>query len=153
MSIIGLLALGYGGYETFESYQASSTWQRAEAQVTHLEQVRGRRGRISYKPHFSFRAKETGLTHRGKATVSGRSYSRGQKIVVLYPADDPDKAKIDDIMELWIFPFIILAIGLIIAGAGFTLLRPTKQEEDEEETPEESDAPADAENPEENPKA
>lgn len=131
LTILGVLLLGYGGFEALESYQASTSWETAEARITHLEQVRGRRGRVSYKPHFSFQAASGGSYHgSGSAIFSGRSYSRGERVQVRYPADAPEKAKLDSVMEMWLFPGILLGIGVFLIAAGALALRRKKEEEE-----------------------
>lgn len=46
------------------------------------------------------------------------SYDRGEQVEVLYRADDPEDARINGFVSLWLLPLIFGGIGLVIAGIG-----------------------------------
>ncbi|MGW6026183.1 DUF3592 domain-containing protein [Streptomyces sp. NPDC055099] len=46
------------------------------------------------------------------------SYDRGEQVEVLYRADDPEDARINGFVSLWLLPLIFGGIGLVIAGVG-----------------------------------
>lgn len=138
--ISGILLFGVGVYEGVESYIATHYWERAEGRITHLEKSRGRRGRITYKPHFTFRTNDAHpISYSGKATAFIHTHSVNEKVKVLYPADNPNRAVLDDFSALWGFPLVFLGLGALFAWyacAVHLCLFGRKQEEEEPETDE-----------------
>jgi hypothetical protein len=50
-------------------------------------------------------------------------YAVGERVEVLYDADDPDHAEIDDFLRLWLVPLILFGIGGVMALFGVRLPR------------------------------
>jgi hypothetical protein len=46
------------------------------------------------------------------------SYGVGDRVEVLYRADDPADARINGFLSLWLLPLIFSGIGLLVAGIG-----------------------------------
>ena len=91
--------------------------------VSEIEEVRGRRGRMSYYPIVTFLT-EDGQTMRVKTSSSSASaYSAGQRINVVYLPSNPQKAEIEGssaFSSIGLYFLLILAaiafIGSLICG-------------------------------------
>ena len=57
-------------------------------------------------------------TVRTSYAQSPPPYQAGDQILVLYPPDAPDDARIRSFSSLWLFPMILGAIGVVFPAAG-----------------------------------
>lgn len=77
---------------------------------------------VSYFPVFSF-VDRAGASHviHSKLGSSHPRYAVGDAVEVLYPADDPEQARLNSFFTVWMWPVIFAGIGLILTIAGIVL--------------------------------
>lgn len=66
-------------------------------------------------------------TFRSSMGSNPPAYDEGERVDVLYRADDPGDAKIDGFVSLWLIPLIFCGIGLLIAGIGTAIAIATRR--------------------------
>ncbi|MGY0488542.1 DUF3592 domain-containing protein [Streptomyces sp. WG-D5] len=57
-------------------------------------------------------------TFRGSTGSNPPAYEEGERVEVLYRADEPGDARIDGFLSLWLLPIIFGGIGLLAAAVG-----------------------------------
>lgn len=117
LMILSVVALCFGGEQFIRGMNKRSEWCRAEAKVTHLEPVHGRRGRTSYKAWFAFRDPATNRSYSVRSTAASNppAFRRGQRVEVLYPAEHPEEAVADTLMEVY-YAAIFLGVAWVVLG-------------------------------------
>ncbi|MFE2989612.1 DUF3592 domain-containing protein [Streptomyces sp. NPDC059262] len=66
-------------------------------------------------------------TFRSSMGSNPPAYDEGERVDVLYRADDPQDAKIDGFVSLWLIPLIFCGIGVLIAGVGTAIAVVTRR--------------------------
>ncbi|MFB6856057.1 DUF3592 domain-containing protein [Streptomyces sp. NPDC056341] len=66
-------------------------------------------------------------TFRSSMGSNPPAYDTGERVGVLYRADDLEDAKIDGFVSLWLIPLIFCGIGLLIAGIGTAIAIATRR--------------------------
>ncbi|MFZ3555307.1 DUF3592 domain-containing protein [Streptomyces sp. BH055] len=75
------------------------------------------RDRPAAYPVVEFAAADgTPYTFRSSTGSNPPSYEEGERVEVLYRADDPEDAQINGFLSLWLLPLIFGGIGLIAAA-------------------------------------
>ncbi|WP_432015503.1 DUF3592 domain-containing protein [Streptomyces cucumeris] len=70
-------------------------------------------------PVVEFTSKDgTRRTFRSSTGTNPPSHEKGDRVEVLYSADSPDDARINDFASLWLGPLIFGGLGLLFAGIG-----------------------------------
>ncbi len=91
---------------------------RTEGTVVRLAESSSSDG-TTYCPVFTFEDR-SGNPHTVESSVSSSppSHFVGEKVAVFYDPDDPDRAKIDSFIHLWLGPFVfgILAACALVGG-------------------------------------
>ncbi|MYW65113.1 DUF3592 domain-containing protein [Streptomyces sp. SID8379] len=120
---IGLIMTGVS-----VSFLASA--ERAQGTVVSLEWSQGGSGSGSRgtsrsgsgptaHPVVAFTPAGGGLTtFRSSTGTNPPAYERGERVEVLYRADDPGDAQINGFASMWLLPLIFTGIGLLISGIG-----------------------------------
>ena len=123
MLILSVLSLGFGGEQALQGMEKKNNWNKATAMVTNLEPVRGRRGRTSYKAWFTFRDTATNHSYTVKSRWSSNppSFQRGQRVEVLYPAENPEEAVANTFTEVFFWALVGGIAGLILGFCGWAL--------------------------------
>lgn len=117
---VGAIALGVAlwFYVSTSSFVASAA--RSEGVVIDLERSRSSDS-TTYKPVVRFTAGD-GVERTFVTSWSSNppAYSRGETVQVLYPADQPDEARIEGFFSLWGGVLIAGGFGLVffLVGAG-----------------------------------
>jgi len=77
---------------------------------------------VSYFPVFSF-IDRSGTSHTVRARLgsSHPRYEVGDAVEVLYPADDPDQARLNNFLMVWMWPIVFAGTGLILMIVGVLL--------------------------------
>ncbi len=117
------------GWACHSSVQKREKWQQAEAQVVQLvkrsSSAGSRRGTsITYSPRFVFTANDGqryDVTSPNSSDPPG--YDVGERLTVLYPAENPAAAVEHSFMGLWCLPTLLAVIGGADALLGGFLLR------------------------------
>ena len=134
--IVSVIALCFGGEQVVKGIEKSHTWNKEIATVTHLEPVRGKRGRVSYKACLSFRDAATNHSYSIKSQIASNppSFQRGQKVEVLDPADNPENAVVNSFMEIYFWALIAGVMGLVMGffGCALSFGKQSKAEPDPE---------------------
>lgn len=101
----------------------SLTFTRAAGRVVHLVQ-KGSGNDIYYCPVTVFRD-GTGIEHTIQSSGGSNPprFRVGNAVTVLYRAENPDSAMIQDRFMLWIYPLLFLAIGAVYGTAGYVVGR------------------------------
>lgn len=123
------LALGLGlltgaGFFARNARQLTTAGERVPGMVVDFQR-RSSKGGSSEYPVIEFAA-TTGETHRFTTSGAG-DYAKGEKVDVLYHPGDPDSAKVDAFMELWLGALALGGFGLLCLAAavsGFLFTRP-----------------------------
>ena len=136
--LLSVAALCFCGEQVVEGIHKSHTWNKTTATVTHLEQVRGKRGRISYKACFSFRDPATNHSYsvKSKMSSSSPSYRRGQKVEMLYSPEAPEEAVVNTFVEIYFWAIVGGIIGAALGLFGWAALFDKQKEEAAESTQE-----------------
>jgi hypothetical protein len=121
---VGLLFLVGGGIWAWKTWAFTGRARHTKGKIERLEvRLDTSRSRSrdpdspTYAPVFSFRDTE-GRHHLVTSAVShGKSpYEPGQEVPVLYDPDDPENARLDSFVQLWLFPLVFGFMGTIFAG-------------------------------------
>jgi hypothetical protein len=109
---LGLFAAGGYGYKQTRDFLRSA--QRSTGVVV---AVVGKPGETTY-PRVRF-ADAAGRTHEFASDLrtSPPRYAVGEQVVVLYPADAPERAQIEGFEEQWFVPMVDAIIGVGMAAA------------------------------------
>ncbi len=123
----GILAIVIGGfaYANARSFYASAI--HAPGKIVQLDRQKDGKETAIY-PVFSF-VDQAGVTHvirsrrgltRSSTLVTGE-YAVGDAVEVLYPAGDPESARLKDFFSMWGWPVIFGGGGLVLALVGLVL--------------------------------
>jgi hypothetical protein len=121
---VGLLFLLGGGAWMWKTWTFTGRAWSAKGKIERLEvRLDTSRSRSrdpdspTYAPVFSFRDTQ-GRRHEVTSAVGhGRSpYEPGQEVPVLYDRDNPEDARIDSFVQLWLFPMAIGFMGTVFVG-------------------------------------
>jgi len=117
-----MLACTYVLYSNTASFLAEAS--RAEGTVVGLEESRSSDS-ITYRPVVEF-ADESGrsTTFISSTGSNPPGYTEGQKVEVLYPRGEPQKAKINGFFSLWAGSIIVGSMGAVflLVGVGIIFL-------------------------------
>ena len=121
--ILSVLSALFGGDQLVKSMRMRSEWSKAEATVTRLEPVRGRRGRTTYAAWFSFRDPATHRSYTVKSKVNSNppAFKVREKIEVLYPADHPEDAVANTFLEVYFYVLLLGGVFVIFGFLGLAL--------------------------------
>jgi hypothetical protein len=127
--LVGFVLLGLAAFFTWRTSAFIQRSQTATGIVTALVPVTSRdsdsKQTTDYAPVFSFRT-ENGQTYTVTSSTSSNppSFAVNEDVTVLYDPADPQQARIDSFVQLWLVPVILGSIGIIsfIVGFGFVFL-------------------------------
>lgn len=113
------LALGLGlfagaGYFARNARQLTTEGERAQGTVVGFQR-RSSKGGSSEYPVIEF-ATAAGEVRRFTTSGAG-DYAKGERVEVLYHPGDPDSAKVDAFMELWLGTLALGGFGLLCLAA------------------------------------
>jgi uncharacterized protein DUF3592 len=105
------------------SFIISLTYQRASGKVMQLVQ-KGRGDHVYYCLVTVFRD-ATGTEHAIQSSGGSNPprFPVGSAVTVLYRAQNPDSAMIQDRFVMWIVPSLIIVMGAFYGGIGFIVSR------------------------------
>ena len=119
---VGLLVGCFFAFVRTQRFLASA--REAQAEVVALQQRVGSGNERSYYPVLRFRTQE-GSTKEVVSNVGSNPprYKEGDSVVVLYDPAQPDNVRIHTAFNVWVFPIILGAIGIIflLVGGGITM--------------------------------
>jgi hypothetical protein len=79
---------------------------------------------INYAPVFTFTASNGYRYTITPNTASNPSeFKVGQAVQVLYERNSPSNARLASFWQLWFLPVLLSGLGIVLAGAGYLLLR------------------------------
>lgn len=121
--ILAVVAGLFGGDQLIKSINKRSEWNKAEAVVTRLEPIRGRRGRTTYAAWFTFRDPATHRSYTVKSKVNSNppAFKVREKVEVLYPAEHPEDAVANTFMEVYLYALLLGAVFVIFGFMGLVL--------------------------------
>ncbi|MFG2520962.1 DUF3592 domain-containing protein [Streptomyces sp. NPDC048527] len=102
--------------ESAEGTVVSLEWR--DDHVSSSSKSRQSSGPMAYPVVEFTPAGGTPTTFQSSAGSNPPSYDTGERVDVLYRADDPGDAKIDGFVSLWLIPLVFCGVGLLIAGIG-----------------------------------
>ena len=131
MSAFGLIFLGVGVLMVVGSiFMAARTRrflasaQPAQAEVVALQHRLGTDRERAYYPVLRYRTQE-GSTREVVSNVGSNPprYKEGDSVAVLYDPAQPDSVRIHTAFNVWAFPLLLGAIGVVflVVGGGITL--------------------------------
>lgn len=123
-ALIGIAALIGAGALYFNSRAFIDTAETATGTVTELVRSRSSDS-TTYAPVVSFVAtdgEQYSFTHN--ISRNPPAYSQGEQVPVLYPPDNPNRARIESAFSLWGGALIVGALGAVFAliGGGLALV-------------------------------
>lgn len=108
---IGMLIGSFFMYSNTKEFLNSAI--ETEGVVTELVRSKSSDS-VTYRPIFEFKTKEGNTVEITSSVASNPpSYSRGEKVDVLYQESAPEKAKINSFFSLWGATLIVAVIGLV----------------------------------------
>lgn len=116
----GVVFLALGASSCSESGELSEHGLRTRGTVVSVSRRTRRRSgrrRTVYRPTVRFQA-EDGRSYTFEGRESGVSFDEGETVDVLYPGDDPEEARLDDLSSLWVQPLVLVVIGLVCLAVG-----------------------------------
>jgi hypothetical protein len=124
---IGVVVLGVGGYlmkTRIDFYNASAG---VVGVITEIEERRVN-SHSSYYPIVEYKTKtgEVFSTTGDTGSSSAFDYSIGEKVNVRYLLANSHDAKLSTFMEMWLFPFVLVVIGLLFIAAGIYNFKNTR---------------------------
>lgn len=123
--VMGMVFFGVGYYIGYGVWYLETYGVSAKGEVVAMESSRDSDGNITYSPVVEYETAD-GRDIRFKSNYSSNppSYSRGDKVDVLYAEDDPEENVIIDAgFWNWLFPGIFGGIGLLMAIVFFPMMR------------------------------
>lgn len=143
MLILSVVSLGFGGEQTLRGIEKKNSWNKVTAKVTNLEPVRGRRGRTSYKAWFAFTDPATNHSYTIKSKWSSNppTFQRGQRVEVLYPAENPEEAVANTFTEVFFWAMVGGLAGLILGVFGWALRFGKRDDSPDQATPQADTTP------------
>ncbi|MGW8124006.1 DUF3592 domain-containing protein [Roseivirga echinicomitans] len=121
--MLGVMLLIGGGYILTERLAFFNQSTLAEGTIIDIES-KDRKSTTYYYPVVSFNALD-GKTYTFSSELGSNSsfdYDEGEKIMVRYMEEQPEKAKISSFWNLWSLPMTLLFAGLVITLAGSTIV-------------------------------
>ena len=119
-ALSGTVLLAAGAWTGLRRYRFLQTATTAEGVVTENVYHRGTRGSGSYYPRVRFQtASGETLILDGNFGSSPPAYRRGERVEVLYDADDPTRFFLNGFGSLWFVPVMLGGMGLMFAAVGF----------------------------------
>lgn len=115
---VGLIIMAAGGVFYFQNAQLADGGARAQGTVIELARSTDSDGDVTYRPVVEF-FDDDGTRHEFASSFSSSppSYSRGQKVDVVYDPQAPGRAMIEGTLERWI-PLLIAGFGASFAAIG-----------------------------------
>ncbi|WP_157477507.1 DUF3592 domain-containing protein [Granulicella tundricola] len=111
-----LLGCGFG----WQKYEFVHAAVKTDALVVGNTKFAAPDGSVAYRPIFQFTTpdgrKRTGEADAGSHT---QGYVPGDRIRVVYLADDPYGAQMDSFQQLWLVPVSLGGIGALLLGLGW----------------------------------
>lgn len=130
MLFVAVVILGFAVENAWSSYSESADWLHSEGRVIRViskTSTTGRRGRrvTNYTPIFRFTAQGEPFprTVTSDVSVPFTSFSVGETVDVIYPADAPEKARINSLTQLYYNAGLLGMAGLVLLGGGFYIRR------------------------------
>lgn len=132
--LLGVVAAGIGVYLAVDSFRLVRDGVSTDAQVTNVTSTEGRDkdgNRVTnFTAHIQYQAGgrshvlERGWSESPNSRCFAGCYRKGEKLKVIYLAEEPSVAKIHSIVDLYLTPALPLVIGLaFVAFASVMLLR------------------------------
>lgn len=121
----GILLMLAGTFFFVKTQRYYASTSRASGKIVEIEKQQNQKD-ITYYPVFSF-ADSAGATHiihtSQTRTWSGwnRFYKVGDTVEVLYPANEPQKARLNNLFSVWGWVLVFGGVGLILVIAGIVL--------------------------------
>ncbi|MFM2295406.1 MAG: hypothetical protein RLZZ350_1819 [Verrucomicrobiota bacterium] len=127
--VIGWLALAtavpfYLQARTFNATALHAPGKIVEMVVELCHRKAGELDEHRYIPVFAF-ADKSGATHivHSRVTSTHPEFAVGDAVEVLYLADAPEDAKLNEFFMLWLWPLVFGGIGLVLVVVGLILLQ------------------------------
>jgi hypothetical protein len=117
--LIGLASLIAGAIFFLRTSEFLAIAKTAPGRVIRLDPDTDNHHNITYHTVFTF-DDDSRSSHTIRTSYSQRPqpYDVGDRIVVLYPLDSPDDARIRSFSSLWLLPTILGAIGVVFPAVG-----------------------------------
>lgn len=109
LAFIGFIFFAIGAGFGIYSYVQGQDVERTEGEVIRLV----RKGKGS-SPVVRYTVAEKPFEIESSISTSPPAYRIGEKVVVLYPRDNPASGRIDSFAERWLFAVIFGGVGLLL---------------------------------------
>jgi len=131
--LLGAVAFGIGVFLAIDSFSLVLKGVSTPAQVTNVTSTEGRdsdgnrvtnfRARIQYQAGGRVHALERNWSESPNSRCFAGCYSAGERLKVIYLAEDPSVAKVHSIVDLYLTPGLPLSVGLLFMIFAVAMLR------------------------------
>ena len=113
--LIGSVFMSIGAGFGWFSWSLLAVAQRAEGTVVRLvSNQAGENNRGSVAPVVEFHIEGERHEFQSWLSTSPPQFDVGEKVVVLYDAQNPERARIESFVTLWLFPVVFGGIGAVL---------------------------------------
>jgi hypothetical protein len=122
---VGVVLIAIGVPFFLKAWQFKATALHTPGKILQLErQTSGKDNKdVSFFPVFSFKD-QAGAEHVIHSRVSTSYFDNfhvGDTVGVLYPANDPEQARLNNFFAIWLWPILFGGVGLIFSVVGILL--------------------------------
>ncbi len=127
--VAGVLAVAVGSFAFAQSRRFYASALRAPGKIVEVERRQFRKD-VTYYPVFSF-VDQAGASHVVHAKWGypanwwglARQNAVGDAVEVIYPANDPESARLNNFLSVWGWTFLFGGGGMLLTVAGIVLWR------------------------------
>jgi hypothetical protein len=121
--LAGILVVAAGIPFFIQARQFNATAIHTPGKIVEMQRQQSGKD-VSYYPVFSFTDK-SGAAHtvHSRLGSSHPGYAVGDAVEVLYPADDPESAKLNSFLTLWTWPAVFGGVGFVMIIASLFFLQ------------------------------
>lgn len=121
--LFGLVFAGIGGWFYWSDRELANSGTHTQGTVVDLQSSRNSDGDMTYKPVVEFSDRNgTRFQFVERIASSPPSFSRGEKVDLIYDPEDPENAMIDSFTTRYLFPLVFGGFGLLAALIGGWLM-------------------------------
>ncbi|WP_306733966.1 DUF3592 domain-containing protein [Marimonas arenosa] len=79
---------------------------------------------VTYRPTFEYSAVD-GVKRNAKTVAASSSYDYpiGARVQILYNPDDPQTVRVSGFWSVYLLPIVFVAVGVLLIGLGFIVVR------------------------------
>lgn len=123
IAVAVLVELIFGLSLLSEARERRDTWNRGVATVSELEKVEATAETgATWRPIFTLAAEGKEYVIRSSSSSNPPAYTVGEKVEMLYPAENPEEAVTNNFMGLYLWPSVLLVMAGVEAVVALVLI-------------------------------